>query len=244
MKKFTVLVLAFCLLAPIGLVQAQDGIKFPREAAWPVVVKLTQPTALAGAGGKVIITKPVGTEVDAVMSPDRSTLAILVKGTDLRASVPVDKTDFMELATAKEEQMHKADLQADSDLAAAQKKREDDEKAEKKRLTDQFDANYGEALNEKVIYGREPYWRANGVAGAAIPTLVMRNLKRRLNDPSSLLIREVARPVHDEFAGVKCWKITFLFSAKNGFGGMKTQRAVALVREGDLLDLNILGEND
>jgi len=234
--------MVYCMLASLAV--AEDAVKFPREAAWPAVVKLTKPTALGGAGGKVMITKPVGTEVDAVLSPDHATLVISIKGTDFRASVPVDTTDFMELAKVKEEEMHKADLQAEIDIAAAQKKREEDEKAEKKRLTDQFDASYGEALNEKAIYGREPYWRGNGVAGPAIPTLVTRNLKRRLNDPASLLIREVAAPVHDEFNGVKCWKITFLFSARNNFGGMKTQRAVALVREGDLLDLNILGESD
>ncbi|NDC39728.1 MAG: hypothetical protein EBZ48_17095 [Proteobacteria bacterium] len=226
---------AYCGLVSVAV--AQEAVKFPREAAWPDVVRLTQPSTLTGVGGKVMITKPVGTEVDAVLSPDHATLVISVKDTDFRGSVPVDKTDFMQRATAKEEQMHKADLQADIDIYEAQK-------AEGKKLEDKEKSAAYDKAHEKEIYGHEPYWCDNGISSPAIPTLVMRNMRRRLNDPDSLRIRSVAKPIHADYNGTKCWRLNFTFSARNAFGGMTTQKAVAWVREDRLLDLSLLSDSD
>lgn len=235
MTTFIIRLFCCCMVASVAV--AQEAVKFPREAAWPDVVKLTQPCPLAGVRGKVTITKPVGTEVEAVLSQDHATLAISLKGTDFRGSVPVDKTDFIQLATAKEEQMHKADLQADIDIYEAQM-------AERKKLEDQEKAAAYDKAHEKEIYGHEPYWCDNGISSPAIPTLVMRNMRRRLNDPDSLRIRSVAKPIHADYNGTKCWRLNFTFSARNTFGGMTTQKAVAWVREDRLLDLSLQSDSE
>lgn len=214
---------------------AQEARAFPREAAWPTSVRLMTATPMAGEGGRVTITKPAGTEVEAILSTDHTTVAVSLKAPDLRANIPIGSTDFMQQASEKEARMLEADRQAEKRIA--------DEKAvEQRRLTDQFDASFGEAVNEKAIYGRPPYWSDNGISSPSVPTLVSRNLKKTLNDPASLKIRSVVKPVHAEFNGVKCWRLNFVFSCRNGFGGMETSRAVAWIKNDNLLELSVSDE--
>jgi hypothetical protein len=141
----------------------------------------------------------------------------------------------MQQAIEKEAQMLEADRQAEQRIA-------DQKASEQRRLTEQFDASYGEAVNEKAIYGRPPYWSDSGISSPSVPTLVSRNLKKTLKDPDSLKIRSVVKPVHAEYNGVKCWRLNFVFSSRNGFGGMVTSKGVAWIKDDNLLELSVLDD--
>jgi hypothetical protein len=225
-------IVAFIMIA---VAFAQELAVFPREAAWPKKVKLVQATTLIGAEGSVTMTKPVGTEMDVLLCPDHATVVVSLKDPDLRQTVPIYATDFMKQATEAEARMIEADHQAELKIA-------EEKAAEQKRLTDQFDASYGEAVNERAIYGPEPFWSDNGISSPSVPTIVQRNLKRTLKDPDSLIVKSVTHPVHADYNGVKCWRLNFVFSSRNSFGGMGSAKCVAWLRNGDLLNLTVVGD--
>ena len=196
----------------------------PPKECWPAKVHLLKPSVMTGAGGGVMMTKPVGTEVNAVLSDDLQTVGISLKDPDLSGTVPLQDTDFVKLASEKENQLA------------------EEKAAVEKRLTDEFDATIRQVAEDREAYGKEPVYGNNGLFGPFIPSVVERNLKRRLKDPSSMKIRTVSTPTHSEFNGVKCWKLNCVISSRNSFGGMASAIVTAWIHNGDLLDLAIVNE--
>jgi hypothetical protein len=196
----------------------------PPKECWPAKVHILKPSVMVGAGGGVRMTKPSGTEVNAVLSNDLQTLGISLKDPDLSGTVPLNDTDFVQLAKEKENQLA------------------DEKAAEQKRLTEAFDATMRQVAEDREAYGNEPVWGNTGLFGPVIPSIVERNLKRRLKDPDSMKIRSVSAPTHSEFNGVKCWKLNCVISSRNSFGGMGSAIVTAWIHNGDLLDLSIVSQ--
>lgn len=90
-------------------------------------------------------------------------------------------------------------------------------------------------------YGGRPVFYEDAFGGEpTAPSAVKRVIKKTLNDPGSFRMLQIISMDKDERNGVKCYKTTFTFSAKNGFGGMTSTTAVAWMRGSELIDIKTL----
>jgi len=84
-----------------GVTTNTTGEGFPSESSWPDMVHLiksAQVKASSQSGGGVSLRMPAGEEVWAFLSEDHKTVTIQKKDSDLKGSVPIEDTDFLDLA--------------------------------------------------------------------------------------------------------------------------------------------------
>ena len=191
---------------------------FPKEGSWPDKVHLMAPVQLSGAvgSGSITMTSPVGTEVFAFLSDDHKTVTVEVN--QLKGTVPIESTDFLILAKAKERLKNEAAINEQKRAVEAVKMQE--------QATAASDAEYGE----------KPEFYDAGFS-KKIPPLVEATLKSGMSDPDSFKIRDIGGMAKTEYKGQKCYEIQFTYSGKNGFIATRVGTITAWVKNGIPLDI-------
>ena len=87
-------------------------------------------------------------------------------------------------------------------------------------------------------YGEAPTWNTLG-GDVIVPAAMKKAIRANLKDPDSFKPREAMPAERTSFQGVKCYKLTLRFSARNGFGGMTEGVATAYMHGSQLLDIKI-----
>jgi hypothetical protein len=102
------------------------AVVFPKESYWPDQVHLTKPAKLTTPAGRgsIIFTVPAGTEVWAFVQDDKKNLKIQKKDPDLEGLVPIEDTDFLDVARSAEAKREAAKIQSRNALLLTQKKLE------------------------------------------------------------------------------------------------------------------------
>jgi hypothetical protein len=182
---------------------------FPKESCWPDKVHLTKAAKVSvtvGTGGISSIL-PIGTEVWVFPSEDNHTLTIQTKNPDLKGKVPVEDTDFLQLANAIKAQKEQNELEKN--------KRQE-------KISAEEDAERGEM--PKFLYN--PF---NG--HLIVDFRIEKAITASMKDPDSFIGRKGIEitPAIDS-RGRPCWKMVFTFSGKNSFGGLNTEICTALLQ--------------
>ena len=197
---------------------------FPNEAYWPEKVHLTKVSQLSSSvgGGSVSITKPVGTEVWAFLSEDHKTVTVQLKNPDLKGSIPIEDTDFLEVARNTETVKKEA------------------ARREQERCVEEQKAQAAQAAAEEAARGTPPLFDVSFGGKLVVPTAVERTIKQSMKDPDSFQPRKVISAQKDQDStGRKCWKVVFIFAGKNSFGGYTLNTCTVWMRGSSLLEYKI-----
>jgi len=194
---------------------------FPKEGCWPDKVHLQAPVQVSGVvgSGSMTMTEPVGEEVFAFLSSDHKTVTIQVD--QLKGTAPIESTDFVALATARE----LAEFQAAEN--------------EQKKAVAELEKQKAAAAGAEAEYGEKPEFYDAGFT-KKIPPLVEAFVKRSMGDPDSFTGVEIGGMQKAECKGQKCYEIQFTYSGKNAYNATRVGIITAWVKNGVPLDLKIL----